>query len=171
MDFREIVRLALEELDQDLHHALDGLAPEETAWQPSPEANPIGWLVWHMTRAEDYWIHKFAQGEAPIWERDGWYLRFNLPAEDNTGFGYTAEQVAAFPQIPVQELLAYHEAVRRGTLQFLQTLSPEKLDECPQPERRPDKSIGWMLSHIMCEVGQHVGHVRYIRGLQRGLNK
>ena len=171
MDVKGIVGMALEELDRDLYEALDGLTPQELAWQPGPEANPIGWLVWHMTRAEDNWIQKYGQGELPIWEGEGWCGRFGLPAEDHSGYGFSAEQVSAFPRIVVRELLCYHEAVRQGTLTFLATLSPDKLEECPQTGPPYHKSIGSMLSHVICEIGQHVGHVRYVRGLQRGLNK
>jgi len=124
-----------------------------------------------MTRAEDNWIQKYGQGEPAIWEREGWCRRLGLPAEDHSGCGYTAEQVSAFPRIAIRELLAYHEAVRQGTRLFLTTLSPDKLEECPQTEPPYHENVGSMLSHVICEIGQHVGHVRYVRGLQRGLNK
>ena len=171
MDVKELVAMALEELDRDLHDALDRLTAQELAWQPGLEANPINWLVWHMTRAEDNWIQKYGRGELPIWVRDGWCGRFGLPAEDHSVFGYTVEQLSSFPQADIRELLAYHEAVRQGTLTFLATLSAGKLDECPQTGPPYHKNIGSMLSHVICEIGQHVGHVRYVRGLQRGLNK
>ena len=170
MDSTEVMRMALEELDRDLYSALDELTPEEIAWQPSPEANPIGFLVWHMTRAEDNWLHRFAEGQPPIWERDGWHSRFNLPAE-HSGYSYTLQQLQAFPQLPLQELLGYHEAVRQETVRYLQALSQDDLEKRPQADQRPERTIGWMISHVICEVGQHVGHVRYVRGLQRGLNK
>jgi len=33
--------------------AVEGLSPEDLRWAPGPMANPIGWLVWHLTRIQD----------------------------------------------------------------------------------------------------------------------
>ena len=57
MDFRDIVRLALEECKRDLYKHIDELTREELTWQPGPESNPIGYLVWHIARDEDRWIN------------------------------------------------------------------------------------------------------------------
>ena len=98
------------------------LTPEELTWQPSPDANPIGWMLWHTLRVEDMWVQFFIQGQIEMWERDGWHEKFGLPTRDN-GFGHTPEQVANFPALDLQELLRYGEAVRAGTLEHLRGLS------------------------------------------------
>lgn len=36
-----------------LYHTLHDLTPKELTWQPGPEYNPIGLIVWHMARVED----------------------------------------------------------------------------------------------------------------------
>ena len=33
--------------------AVHGLTPEQLRWAPAQGANPIGWLVWHLTRVQD----------------------------------------------------------------------------------------------------------------------
>ena len=34
----------------ELPQLLDGLAPDALHWRPGPDANPIGWLAWHIGR-------------------------------------------------------------------------------------------------------------------------
>ena len=170
MDFKEIIRMALDEYTQDLRKALDGLDPEERRFQPGPEANHIDFTVWHMARVEDHWVQRFAQRVDTLWEREGWHERLGLPEKD-TGFGYAAEQVAGLPKFSLDDLMAYYDSVRGETLRYLDGLTAEDLDRLPHPERRPGYSIGKMFSHVIVEESQHVGHVAYLRGLQRGLNQ
>ncbi len=50
MDFKEIVRMGLDEYLDGLHKALDGLTSKERRFQPSADANHIDFVVWHMAR-------------------------------------------------------------------------------------------------------------------------
>jgi hypothetical protein len=36
-----------------VHRAVDGLGPDELAFRVDPDANPIAWLTWHLTRVQD----------------------------------------------------------------------------------------------------------------------
>ena len=168
MDFKEIVRMGLDEYLDGLHKALDGLTAKERRLQPSADANHIDFVVWHMARVEDRWIHDFAQRTAQVWQRDAWYQKLGLPEQDH-GFGYTAEQVANLPRFNIADCMAYYDAVRRETLRYLDGLTAEDLDRCPDPERRPGYTIGKMFSHVIVEESQHLGQVAYLRGIQRGL--
>lgn len=170
MDFKTIIRMALDECFDDLRKALDGLTPAERRFQPHSEANHIDFLVWHMARVEDSWIHPFAQRTPRIWQRDSWYQKLGLPEEDS-GFGYTAEQVITLPHFSFADLIAYYEVVRQETLQYLDGLTASDLDRRPDPERRPGYTIGTMFSHLIVEESQHTGQVAYLRGLQRGLSQ
>ena len=170
MDFKEIIRMALEEYLGDLRSALDGLGAEERRYQPGPDSNHIDFTVWHMARVEDDWVMRFAQRTDTVWQSEGWAEKLGLPERDS-GFGYTAEQVAGLPAFDSDDLMAYYDSVRRHTLQYLEGLTPDELERCPHPERRPGYTIGKMFSHVIVEESQHVGHVAYLRGLQRGLNK
>ncbi len=164
MTLNEFIADALEKENGFLLEALDGLTPDELAWQPAPDANSIGWILWHMVRVEDMWIQFFAQFQAELWEQDGWHERFGLPTRDN-GFGHTAEQVANFPRLDLAGFLEYRAAVRAQTLAYLNTLSPDDMATVPR-ERRPEMSLGAMFRQIIGEMYQHVGHIAYLRGLQ-----
>ena len=164
MTLNEFIIDALDKENGFLLDALDGLTPEEAAWQPSPDANSIGWTLWHMVRVEDMWIQFFAQFQTELWESDGWHEKFGLPTRDN-GFGHTAEQVNNFPRLDLVEFLRYRAAVREATLTYLNTLTPEDMETVPR-ERRPEMSLGAMFRQIIGEMYQHVGHIAYLRGLQ-----
>ena len=105
-----------------------------------------------------------------LWRSEGWADRFGL-SHERSGYGDTAQDVAAFPDIPMPDLLAYLDAVRQSTLALLDTLTEEDL---PQTRTRPrtetPPTVAWTLAHLLVENAQHVGQVAYIRGILRGLN-
>ena len=176
MTLNDFIADALARESEFLLAALDGLTPDELAWQPPINANAnanavgnsagnsIGWTLWHMVRVEDMWIQFFAQFQTEIWERDGWNDKFGLPTRDN-GFGHTADQVANFPRINLAEFLRYRAAVRQATLDYLATLSPDDMHIVPR-ERRPEMSLGAIFRQIIGEFYQHTGQIAYLRGLQ-----
>ena len=166
MTLNEFIESALEVEQGLLVEAVQDLTPEELAWQPGPDANPVGWMLWHTIRVEDMWIQFFIQGQPEMWERDGWHEKFGLPTRDN-GFGHTPEQVANFPALDLQELLRYGEAVRSGTLEYLRGLSPEDYEVVPR-ERRSELTVGKVLRQLLAEFYQHQGQIAYLKGLKRG---
>ena len=170
MDFRDVVRSGLDEYLAALKKAVDGLTPAELRWQPSLQANHINWLVWHIGRVEDGWMNEYLRETDTLWASEGWADRFNLPHE-RSGYGDTAEDIAAFPEIPMPDLLAYLETVRQSTVALLGTLTEEDLPQTrttPRTESPP--TVVWTLAHVLIENAQHVGQVAYIRGMLRGLN-
>ena len=164
MTLNEFIVDALDKENGFLLEALDGLGPDELAWQPASDANSIGWILWHMVRVEDMWIQFFAQFQTELWETEGWHEKIGLPTRDN-GFGHTAEQVNNFPGVDLGEFLRYRASVRQATLAYLDTLTPEDMERVPR-ERRPEMSLGAMFRQIIGEMYQHVGHIAYLRGLQ-----
>ena len=54
---------------------VDGLADDDLAYRPDPEANSIAWLVWHLTRIQDDHIADVA-GVEQVWTGGGWADRF-----------------------------------------------------------------------------------------------
>ncbi len=165
MTLNEFIEDALHKEKEFLADAVDGLTPGELAWRAGPEANPIGWILWHMLRVEDMWFQFFIQRKPEIWERDGWNDKFGLPTRDN-GFGHTSEQVAEFPSLDLDELMAYGDAVRNETLEYLKGLGPDDFNAVPR-EQRPEMSVGAIFRQVVGELFQHQGHISYLKGLQR----
>ena len=166
MMLNQFIESALELEHSLLVEAVEDLTPEELTWQPSPDANPIGWMLWHTLRVEDMWIQFFIQGNLELWERDGWNEKFGLPTRDN-GFGHTPEQVASFPVLDLGDLLRYGEAVRAATLEYVRSLSSEDYEVAPR-ERRPELTVGKVLRQLLAEFYQHQGQIAYLKGLKRG---
>ena len=166
MILNDFIETALSREQAYLLEAVGDLTPEELAWQPGADANPIGWMLWHTLRVEDMWIQFFVQRQPELWERDGWHEKFGLPTRDN-GFGHTPEQVANFPALDLAELLRYGEAVRASTLEYLRGLAPEDFDRVPR-EQRPNLSVGGVLMQLLGEFYQHQGQIAYLKGLKRG---
>ena len=165
MTLNEFIEDAFDTEHEYLMDALGDLTPEEMMWRAGPEANPIGWILWHMTRVEDMWFQFFIQRQTEIWERDGWNERFGLPTRDN-GFDHTLEQVANFPAYDLSEMLSYGAAVRSATLAYLKTLTPEQMDQVPR-EARPEMTVGRICRPVIGDVYQHHGHIADPRGIAR----
>lgn len=171
MDVMQLVAETLQEIDRDLESALDDLTTEEVEWRPSDEANSIGFNLWHLIRVEDSWVSGFAQGMPDLFERNGWDRKWNQVDAGN-GWGYGKEELAAFATPAIKELWQYGREVRTQTLEYMAGLRAEQLSETP-PSANPwqqDYTIGRMFGHLLCELSQHLGHIRYLRGLQRGLD-
>ncbi len=169
MAHRVVTRHGLDEYLTDLKMALDGLTPAELYWQPSPNANHIAWLVWHMARVEDNWYSIYIGPSEPVWVTGGYCTRFRLPAVGN-GSGTSTEDVAEFPVLPMDEVLEYFDAVRARTLEVLDSLTEEDLSRTRHRDRVDlPPTVAWVMGHVLIEQGQHLGQVAYLRGILRGI--
>jgi len=170
MDFRDIVRSTLDRYLDGLKNALDGLNPAELRWQPSPNANHISWLAWHMARVEDHSFNSWLSQNEQLWVSQGWAEKFGL-APERSGYGDSAEEIATFPEIPMPDILAYFDAVRPGALAVVDGLTHEGLaSTVSDTGMQPPPTGAGLLALILGEQNQHLGQVAYIRGLLRGLD-
>jgi hypothetical protein len=64
------------------------------------------------------------------------------------------------------ELRAYGDAVRRETLEYLRGVTAEEFQRVPR-DQRPEMSVAAISLQMVGEVYQHLGHIAYLRGLQR----
>ena len=167
MEAKELILRSLEQSEGYLTKALDGLTQEEAAWSPGVECNSIAFILWHMTRVEDFFVNRVIQREAELYEAEGWQEKLGTPVK---AYQYTVEELQAWPVPELEVLRGYVNSVREKTVAFLKSIPPEKLSEVPRPDRSPD-SIGATLGHISTEIALHVGQIAYLRGVQRGLDK
>lgn len=168
MKSSDILVEAFDRLPDLVRSAVDGLSPEQLRWAPAPGANPIGWLIWHLTRNEDDHVAE-VMGVEQIWVRDGWAPRFGLaPDTLETGYGHTAEQVAAVRPESAQVLIDYFAAVHARTREFLTGLTDEDLDRVVDTRWDPPVTLGVRLVSVVNDDDQHVGQAAYVRGLLPG---
>jgi hypothetical protein len=189
METKTLIQSGLENAKNSLTRILDGLTPAELRWQPKPDANSIGLILFHMARAEDFFVTFVIRGKSQIWETGKWYLKLKKDANDSGG-RYSQEQCQTFVVPELVDLMAYFDAVRKETLEFIQGLTPEKLnvavnvppmgppppktaDGKTLPPRKPpfEPIVGSLLFFNLMHQVQHTGELSYLRGLIRGLDK
>jgi len=171
MEISNFILDILNRTQQAVTKAVDGLTRDELSFQPDKESNSIGFILWHQARAEDSFVQGMIQQKPQVWTSGKWYQKMNLPEDpSDDGWGYTAEQVAAFPVPELKDLLSYAEAVRSQTVEFLQGMTPDKFDKVIKTPFG-ELAIGQVFPLLLCEINQHTGQIAYLRGLQRGLNK
>lgn len=166
MEWQQLLIDIFERVFQGLEKALSNLSQNDLNEQPNPDCNSIGWLAWHLTRAQDRAIEDVT-GEEQVWMKDSWYTRFNrAPDPTDTGFGHKSDDVAAFTSPDVVTLLAYHRAVLERSKEYLVSLSATEL------ERKLDHpvfpTVSARLVAVLNDNLQHVGQIAYLRGLLKG---
>ena len=145
--------------------AIDGLTAEELARQVQPGTNPIGWLVWHLTRVQDHHVSEVVDAEQR-WLADDWAGRFGRePVSSDVGYGQSAEEVAAFDPVGADLLVGYLDAVDARTREYLATLSADDLDRIVDRNWDPPVTLGVRLVSVADDSLQHAGQALYLRGL------
>ncbi len=67
----EIIRDSLGRVHELIPAVLDGMDAADLTWRPDDGSNPIGWLVWHLCRAEDGHLSEIG-GVDQVWTAGGW---------------------------------------------------------------------------------------------------
>ena len=153
--------------------AVQDLTPYELNWRPGLESNPIGFLLWHVTRSEDSLVSSLLCGGKPqVWETGKWGEKMGLaPESKNTGNSYTREQVTCFTSPELSKLIEYHKAVRASTIEYLKGVKPADLEAKVPFFGGREVPAAFVFSILLSEIFQHSGQIAYLRGLLRGLNK
>ena len=80
---------------ENVADVLSGLTEEQLAYRIDADANPVSWLVWHLTRVQDDHVAA-AFGVPQVWSAQSWAKRLGLPSGVmDHGYGHTSTQVAA----------------------------------------------------------------------------
>lgn len=165
MDVAAVLQDAFGRVAGSVHAAVDGLNPDELAWRPDPDANSIGWLVWHLSRITDDHLSDVA-GQDQVWTSQDWATRFGLPEDAmDLGFGHNSEQVARIRPVSTQALLDYHDAVAEMASAYLGELAADDLDRIVDERWDPPVTLGVRLVSVINDCAQHAGQVGYVRGL------
>jgi uncharacterized damage-inducible protein DinB len=158
---------AFSRVRESVHDVLDGLDPNDLLLRVDRAANPIGWLVWHLTRVEDDHIAD-AAGTDQVWTAQDFVTRFDLPYDAKAhGYGQSTEQVGAFNVKSVELLLAYHDAVHEQTIRYVEKLSDTDLDRVVDKRWDPPVTLGVRLLSVISDALQHAGQAAYVRGIAR----
>ena len=158
---------AMVRADGTLKRAVEGLTLEELRNQPAGAGtNPIGWLVWHMSRARDN-IAASVTGKETVWDREGWGAKFGMEGEAPR---FVPEDVHTFDPKSFETLMGYFDAVVAQTDADVAALTDDEMGRMVEPTvpGRPAQPVSARLGAILNDSIQHVGQVAYLRGVIRG---
>lgn len=168
MHSKDVVIAALNRNQSVLAMTLADMTPEQMAFRPDETSNSLAWLAWHLTRVQDREASGLS-GQEQAWIAEGWHAKFGKAADPNeTGMGYTPDQVAA-SETSTQLILDYHNAVVEHSKAYLEPLTHDDLaKELDEPQWDPVPTVGVRLVSILSDNTQHIGQMAYVRGIIEG---
>jgi hypothetical protein len=165
MTSAELLVDAFSRIRDVVHDVVGALRPEQLAVRLDDDANSIAWLVWHLTRIQDDHVADAAQIEQ-IWTSRGWVGRFGSPFEPRaTGYGHSADDVAALHVESGDLLIGYHDAVHEQTTQYVERLTDAELARVVDQSWDPPVSLGVRLVSVITDDLQHAGQAAFVRGV------
>ena len=162
---QELLRDSFTRLIEHVDELTDGLTDEVASYRPTPQANSIGWLIWHSARVQDIQVCDIAKTLTDVWTRDGWVDRFGLDLpRDDTGYGHSADAVAMV-RASAELLAGYYHAVHDMTLEFVETMTDADLERIVDRRWDPPVTASARLVSIVDDCAQHLGQAAYLRGI------
>src|ERR1700733_8184142 len=152
---------------ENVADVLSGLTTEQLAYQIDSGANPVAWLVWHLTRVQDDHVAA-AFGVPQVWSSEGWATRLGLPERMmDHGYGHTSSQVASVAAACAASGLLgeYHEAVYAQTVKLVADISDAALDRVVARRWTPPVTLAVRLVSVLDDDMQHVGQAAFVRGI------
>lgn len=165
MDTRELLQEAFGRIAPIASSAVEGLGADQLNWRPDDGSNSIAWLVWHLTRVQDDHVAEVADTEQ-VWTANGWARRFDLALpDDSTGYGHSAQEVAAVRVDSPDLLTGYLDDVSAATSSYLASLSDVALDRVVDENWDPPVTLAVRLVSVLGDDLEHAGQATYLRGL------
>ncbi len=154
-----------------IESALAGMDDDMLSRAPANGCNSAAWILWHLSRVMDMFVHFRLQDAEQLWTREGWAEKYSVePGIEDRGVGWTAGQVAAWtpPSREVQE--GYYHAVNAATRAYLAQVSEQELArEIVLPPLSEPRSIAACFGQVMWDNLAHGGQIAYLRGLYLGM--
>jgi uncharacterized damage-inducible protein DinB len=160
----ELLTDGFDRVRETVQQVLDGLDEDKLAFRPDADANPVGWLVWHLTRVQDDHVADVAGGQQ-IWTAGGWVERFRLPfGVGAIGYGQSSQEVGQL-RASAEMLAGYQDAVHRATVDYLATLADGDYRRVVDTRWDPPVTLAVRLVSVLNDTTQHAGQAAYVRGL------
>jgi len=130
MNAIEMLIQQLDTVNIRLHHSAADLAPEELVARPLPGVNPIGFILWHMARSQDWAVNTALRDEPEVIKDPRW--RDTSLAVPGIGTGFAPEEAGDVAgRVDLPTLLAYADAVHGDAVAWLRAHDDAMLDEIP----------------------------------------
>ena len=156
----EMVTLAVAEVDE-----------ATMVSRPNDDSNSMSWLIWHMTRVADRFIHFRLTDKPQLWTADVWHDKFNMPDDPHEfGLGWSDKRVAVWQSPPKAVVMAYFHAVNSVVIEYFNSLTERELRRViPFPALPDTMTVGEALGNLVWDNIAHGGQVAYLRGYYRGI--
>ncbi|MDN5796228.1 MAG: DinB family protein [Intrasporangium sp.] len=159
-----LLRDGFDRIHEGVASVLEGLSTDELSWGVDAEANPLGWLVWHLTRQQDGQVAHLSGLESP-WKAQ-WHGRLGLAYKRGaSGYGQSAEEVGRFAVEDGQLLVGYHDATHDLTMRWLDAMTDEDWRQVIDPSWDPPVTVAVRALSILEDSEKHLGQAEYLRGL------
>lgn len=138
--------------------------------RPNDDSNSMSWLIWHMTRVADRFIHFRLMNEPQLWVKDAWHEKFGMDENpDDFGMGWSNEQAAAWQSPTKEVLMEYFNSVNTTVAGYMRSMTEADLARViPFPAPPATLAVGEALSILVWDNIVHGGQVAYLRGYFRG---
>ena len=141
-----------------MHWVIEPLSEQQMRTRPHEAVNSIAWLIWHMARAEDIALNRLASDGSQVFDDEGWAARLRVPVRHFGVEMNKAEVSALSEQIDLAALRAYWDAVRKRTIQVVDTLDNTTLSVVVSPEYIHKLVYEEGVGGSACEFVQSVWH-------------
>jgi len=173
MKWQQMALDAFQRQAQELEKVVEGLTEEDLSRQPAPDANSIGWLVWHVIRSYDRNMSEVV-GEEQFWIKDKWHARFGREPDPNeTGFGHTSEQAKSFKSPAAAVIKDYMKAIMSRIEDYINNKLTEAdlAREYYSPTFKKTAVVESAITSQFWHGAHHIGQAGYVRGLLKGQGK
>ena len=121
----------LETVNVRLHHVASAVTPELMTASAGPRSNPVGFLLWHMPRGQDWAVHTAIRNVPELVRSAPWNEMPGLSTPGiGTGFDHEAACALA-ARLRLPQLLSYADAVNAAAIAWVLTLDERELDSIP----------------------------------------
>ncbi len=165
MDAAQFFMLRYEPLHATMTDRLVGnLSDAQLRARPQGQ-NSIAWLLWHVARAEDIGINRFAMDGREVFDDGGWATRLGTGRRE-VGTAMTSDEVSDLTtRVSLPALQAYWGAVGQRTVDIIRAYDATEWDTVVDPDRirRVVRDEGGFGPHVNTQ-----GVEAYYAGMTRG---
>jgi DinB family protein len=130
MDAIAMLRQQLHTVNLRLHHSAGDLTAQEMTATPLAGVNPLGFILWHMARSQDWAVNTAVRGEPEVVRNARWS---NTPlAHPGMGTGFDLDEAALIARtVALPEVIAYADDVHGHAIAWLDGVDEAFLDTIP----------------------------------------
>lgn len=139
------------------------LTDEQLRYRPAPKAHNIGFILWHLARADDNVV--FDLTGRSVWESGRYAERWGHP-ERGAGTGWDDEKAAALPLPPKAELLSFVREVFAAVDAARRTIDESRFESGLDSRfLSRHTTVADVIMSELAHDNRHLGELEYLKGL------